>query len=35
MFFKESGIGIDNKLIDELPKEYRKPEDIIGERSRS
>jgi len=24
-------MGIDNKLIDELLKEYRKPEDIIGE----
>src|ERR1700682_2410520 len=31
MFFKENGMGIDNKLIDELLKEYRKPEDIIGE----
>src|ERR1700676_2499083 len=31
MFFKENGMGIDNKLIDELMKEYRKPEDIIGE----
>jgi len=31
MFFKENGMGIDNKLIDELLKEYRRPEDIIGE----
>jgi putative transposase len=31
MFYRENRMEIDNKLVDELLKGYRKPEDLIGE----